>query len=346
MTRNQIGVIGYGNIGSKVVDLLLRENIQPIIVVRNPDKAQALEYDYYPAQLNSDIEPIFTTEYEKLEKVDSVIVTASAPVEVITNTKNRNTFIEYNTPIICEVASKLSQYIPQETLIVTMTNPVEGMVYALRRAGGFEPRNVIGVGTAVEAARYETLIAKALGVLRGQVISTVIGGHNQDDAIFLPKCTKVGQLPLLHFNFSEQELLALENDAKTLGWTIFEKSQQPAAITPATLAVNLAKAHLNNQRKRVVNCTMEVPLAFVNEMLGDNPIDSNELTVAIGGLALLNSQGVEPQKIPASRINTPNFNRAVRNIIKQQERVRDCAKSQWQSQYAYSLNRKQLCQAH
>ncbi len=87
MPRNQIGVIGYGNIGSKIVDLLLLENIQPVVVVRNADKAKALEYDYYPAQLGSDIRPIFTTNYETLEKSDSIIVTASAPIEVIANTK-------------------------------------------------------------------------------------------------------------------------------------------------------------------------------------------------------------------------------------------------------------------
>jgi predicted dinucleotide-utilizing enzyme len=38
MPRNQIGVVGYGNIGNKIVHLLLRENIQPVVVIRNPDK--------------------------------------------------------------------------------------------------------------------------------------------------------------------------------------------------------------------------------------------------------------------------------------------------------------------
>lgn len=329
MPRNQIGVIGYGNIGSKIVDLLLRENIQPVIVVRNPDKAQALEYDYYPAQLNSDIRPIFTTQYEKLAKADSIIVTASAPVEVIAKTQSRNSFIEYNTPIICEVASELGQHVSQETLIVTMTNPVEGMVYALKNAGGFESRNVIGVGTAVEAARYETLISKALGVVRGQVVSTVIGGHNENDSVFLPKCTKIGQFPLSHFNLSKQELRELENQARTLGWSIFQKSHQSAAVTPATLAVNLVKAHFNHEAKRVVNCTMEVPLTFVNQMLGNHAIESDEPTVTLGVLTLLNCQGAEPQQIPASRIKTKKLSKAVQNIIKQQERVRACASPKW-----------------
>ena len=83
MSRNQIGVIGYGNIGSKTVDLLLRENIQPVVVVRDPDKAQALEDDYYPAQLGSDIRPIFTTDYAALDRADSVIVTASVSSDAI-----------------------------------------------------------------------------------------------------------------------------------------------------------------------------------------------------------------------------------------------------------------------
>jgi malate dehydrogenase len=325
MSRNQVGVIGYGNIGSKIVDLLLRENIQPVVILRNPDKAKALEDDYYPAQLDSDIRPIFTTNYENLEKADSVIVTASVPLEVITTTKSRNTFIDYNTPIICEVVSKLAKNISKDTLIVTMTNPVEGMVYALKNAGAFESRNVIGVGTAVEAARYETLISKALGIARAQVVSTVIGGHNENDSVFLPKCTKIGQFPLSHFNLSEKYLLELENQAKTLGWNIFYKSNQSASVTPAALAVNFAKAHLNNDAKRVVNCTMEVPLAFVNDMLGDDAIQSDEPTVTLGVLALLHSKGAEPQKIPVSQIDTRNLSKAVQNIIKQQEMVRDSA---------------------
>jgi malate dehydrogenase len=331
MSRNQIGVIGYGNIASKIVDLLLRENIQPVVVVRNSDKAQALEDDYSPAQLGSDIRPIFTTNYETLAQADSIIVTASVSNEVLAITKDRNSLIEYNTPILCEVASKLAKNISENTLIVTMTNPVEGMVYILKNAGGFESRNVIGVGTAVEAARYETLISKALGIAREQVVSTVIGGHNEHDSVFLPKCTKIGQLPLLHFKLSEPELLELEDRARTLGMNIFIKSHQSASITPAALAVNLAKAHLSNDAKRVVNCTMEVPLAFVNDMLGDDAIESDEPTVTLGVLALLNAQGAEPQKIPLSPIDTQNLRRAVQNIVKQQEMVRN-----WNCNYAFS----------
>lgn len=322
MSINQIGVIGYGKIGSKTVDLLLRENIQPVVVVRNPDKAKALEDDYAPAQLGSDLRPIFTTHYETLEQSDSVIVTASVATEVIITTKNRNSLIEYNTRILCEVASKLARNISKDTLIVTMTNPVEGMVYILKNAGGFESKKVIGVGTAVEAARYETLISKTLGVAREQVVSTVIGGHNENDSVFLPKCTKVGQLPLLHFNLSAEDLLDLQNQAKISGMKILQKSSQSAALTPAALAVNLAKAHLSTNAKRVVNCTMEVPLAFVNEMLGDDAIESDEPTVTLGLLALLNCHGAEPQKIPLSQIDTQNLSNAVQNIIKQQEMVR------------------------
>jgi malate dehydrogenase len=322
MARNQIGVIGYGNIGNKIVDLLLSEKIQPVIVVRNPDKAKALGDDYYSAQLDSDIRPIFTTNYEALKEADSVIVTASVAIEVIAATRNRNCFIDYNTPILCEIAWKLAKVISKNTLIVTMTNPVEGMVYTLKNAGGFESRNVVGVGTAVEAARYETLISEALGMAKAQVVSTVIGGHNENDSVFLPKCTKIGQLPLSHFDLSEQDLLELEKQAKTLGWDIFQKSNQVASITPAVLAVNLAKAHLSNDAKRVVNCTMEVPLAFVNEMLGDRAIESNEPTVTLGVLALLNRNGAEPQQIPISRIDTHSLSKAVQNIIKQQEIVR------------------------
>jgi malate/lactate dehydrogenase len=162
-------------------------------------------------------------------------------------------------------------------------------------------------------------------VVRGQVVSTVIGGHNENDSVFLPKCTKIGQFPLSHFQLSKQELLELENQARTLGWSIFHKSHQSAAVTPATIAVNLAKAHLNNEAKRVVNCTMEVPLGFVNQMLGKHALISDEPTVTLGVLALLNSQGAEPQEIPASRIKTKNLSKAVQNIIKQQERVRACA---------------------
>ena len=323
MPRSQIGVIGYGNIGSKIVDLLLRENLQPVVVVRSPDKAKALGNDYYPAQLGSDIRPLFTTRYERLETADSVIVTASVPIDTIAPAVSRNNFIAHNVPILCEVASRLASHISEETLIINITNPVEGMVYTLNKAGRFNPKNVIGVGTAVEAARYETFISQALGIAREQVLSTVIGGHNESDSVFLPKCTKIGQLPLSHFNLSETVLSNLENQARKLGLDIYYSSNQSATITPAALAVNLAKAHLNDDIQRVVNCTMEVPLAFVNPMLGEDGIACDEPTVTLGVLALLNCQGADPQKIPVSSIDTPKLSRAVHNIIKQQKLVRE-----------------------
>jgi malate dehydrogenase len=323
MPRIQTGVIGYGRIGSRIVDLLLLANIQPVVIVRDPDKAKALEYDYYPAQYQQETRPIFTTNYHALESVDSVIVTSSAPIEVIANSYNRNSFIEYNTPIICKVAITLASIISKDALIVSMTNPVEGMLYALKTIGEFDPGKVLGVGTAVDAARYEALIAQALGVARDQVVSTVIGGHNANDSVFLPKCTKIAQLPLSHFYLSEMELLELENHASNLGFDIYHKTNQAAAKTPAMLAVSLVKAHLTTDAKRVVNCTMEVSLDFVNDMLGEHAIESCEPAVSLGVLALLSGKGAEPQKIPAAQIDTQKLGIAVRNIIKQQEAVRD-----------------------
>ena len=43
-------------------------------------------------------------------------------------------------------------------------------------------------------------------------------------------------------------------------------------------------------------CTIEVPLAFLNDMLGDDAIESDEPTLTLGVLALINSKGAETQK--------------------------------------------------
>ncbi len=61
-------------------------------------------------------------------------------------------------------------------------------------------------------------------------------------------------------------------------------------------------------------CTIEVPLAFLNDMLGDDAIESDEPTLTLGVLALINSKGAETQKIPGSRIDMRNLSKAVQNI--------------------------------
>lgn len=110
--------------------------------------------------------------YDDLDGSDLVINTAGAHQGVIAD---RMEMLSKNVPIVSDIAREVRRHCP-EAVVITATNPVDPLNYAIWRVGAFDRRRTIGYSLN-DSFRFRELVARAKGVKVRQVDATVIGEH-------------------------------------------------------------------------------------------------------------------------------------------------------------------------
>ncbi|MCU0694859.1 MAG: hypothetical protein MUF54_26090, partial [Polyangiaceae bacterium] len=67
----------------------------------------------------------------------------------------------------------------ESSILLVVTNPVEGIVTWLAERTGWDRRRIVGLGTAVESARFSRMLADRLNVDAGSVWTELIGEHGE-----------------------------------------------------------------------------------------------------------------------------------------------------------------------
>jgi malate dehydrogenase len=109
-------------------------------------------------------------EYEDMAGSDLVMSTAGIP-----HTGDYAEMLAKNTVLTRDIAGQIRKFCPQ-ALIITASNPVDPLNYAVWRAGGFDRRQVIGYSLN-DSFRFREFVAKAKGVKVSEVEATVVGEH-------------------------------------------------------------------------------------------------------------------------------------------------------------------------
>jgi malate dehydrogenase len=109
---------------------------------------------------------------------DIVINAAGAPQGII---KDRMEMLPKNTAIIKSIAQNIKKYCPK-AVIITATNPVDPLNYAMYLAGGFNRRQVIGY-TINDTFRFRESLAKAYNARVDQTDALVIGEHGSTQVL-------------------------------------------------------------------------------------------------------------------------------------------------------------------
>jgi malate dehydrogenase len=107
-----------------------------------------------------------------------IIIMAAGSAQVVTS---RQEVLPQNLPLIVEIADRIRQCCP-ETVLITATNPVCSLVYAMCRRTGFDRMKVLGCSTN-DSVRFRMYVAQALGVPASRVQATVIGEHGDSQVL-------------------------------------------------------------------------------------------------------------------------------------------------------------------
>src|SRR6266700_3404818 len=207
MARNRIALIGAGQIGGTLAHLAgIRELGEVVLfdVVDGIPQGKAL--DLSQAAPIEGYRPTFkgANEYAEIKDADVVIVTAGVPRKP---GMSRDDLIGINTKIVGEVGAAIKTNCPQ-AFVITITNPLDAMVWVMKEATGFPASRVVGMAGGLDSARFRYFLAQEFGVSVEDVNAFVLGGHG-DTMVPLVRYTTVAGIPL--------------PDLVKMGWTTKER---------------------------------------------------------------------------------------------------------------------------
>ncbi len=123
-----------------------------------------------------------TNDYTKTAGSDVAVITSGIPRKP---GMTREELIGINAGIVKTVAASLIEHSPNVILIV-VSNPMDTMAYLAHKATGLPKNRIIGMGGALDSARFKYRLSEALDCPSSDVNGMVIGGHSD-----------VGMVPLI-----------------------------------------------------------------------------------------------------------------------------------------------------
>jgi malate dehydrogenase len=246
--RTKIALIGAGNIGGELANLLCSKQLGDVVLFdiaakENFAKGKALDLEQNLAIHGYDATVMGTSKWSDCAGSDVLIVTAGIPRKP---GQSRDDLIATNLPIIRDVADNAKAHCPGAFVIV-ISNPLDAMVYEFKRRTDFPKERVVGMAGVLDSARFQLFLARAAGVSVKDVRATVLGGHG-DDMVPVLSATTVNGVPVSQLVPAETLQKIIERTRKG-GGEIVGLMGTSAYYAPASSAIAMAESYLLDQKR-------------------------------------------------------------------------------------------------
>ena len=252
--RRKIALIGAGNIGGELAALCARKELGDVVLFDIPDKeglakGKALDLEQNGALLGHDCRVTGTSSWDDCAGADVVIVTAGVPRKP---GMSRDDLLSINLKIIRNVAENIKAKCPG-ALVIVISNPLDAMVYEMKKVTGFPRTRVVGMAGALDSARFGLFLARELGCSVKDVRAMVLGGHGDTMVPVTSYCTVYG-VPV-KTKIAKERLDAIVARTRDGGGEIVKLMGTSAYYAPASGAVVMAEAFLRDE-KRILPCAV------------------------------------------------------------------------------------------
>lgn len=248
----KISVIGAGNVGATTVQRLAELELGEIVmtdVVEGMPQGKALDLMQAGAIKGYDTSILGSNDYADIADSDLVIITAGIARKP---GMTREDLIKTNAKIIVDISKNIAKYAPQ-SIVLSVTNPLDIITYVAMKSTGFETSKVFGMSGVLDAGRFATFIAGELKCSRKDVQAMVIGGHG-DLMVPLPQYTTVSGIPLPDLLPADTISRLVERTVNG-GAEIVELLKQGSAFyAPSSAIVSMAEAVIKDTKRVLPAC--------------------------------------------------------------------------------------------
>lgn len=251
---NKIGVIGGGNIGGVLVQLLVDRKYAKhvaLVDVKGPDMAKGKTLDIAEATpvIRSDVQVAGSKGYEVLKDADLVINTAGVPRAARPDgtLPTREELLSTNLKITDAVSAGIKENCPN-AIVISIANPLDAIVYRLNMNLGLSRNKLMGMAGVLDSARYRYFISQEAGVSVENIDAMVLGGHG-DSMIPIRSACRVAGMPVEKF-VSADKLDAIEARTRKAGGEVVKLLGSGSAfVSPAQSALEMAEAIIFDKKK-------------------------------------------------------------------------------------------------
>ena len=251
----KITVVGAGAVGATTADNIIRRELAEEVVLldikEGVSEGKSLDMYQTAALLGFNTKPVGSTnDYEKTKGSDVVVITSGLPRKP---GMTREELIGINAGIVKGVTENLLKYSP-DAIVIVVSNPMDTMTYLALKESGIPKERLIGMGGALDSARFKTYLALAMNASPLDIHGMVIGGHGDTTMIPLTRLATYNGLPVSNF-LSTDELEKVAADTMVGGATLTKLIGTSAWYAPGAATLLLVESIVRDQ-KRIVPCSV------------------------------------------------------------------------------------------
>ncbi|MDP2688029.1 MAG: malate dehydrogenase [Aequorivita sp.] len=245
----KVTVVGAGAVGASCAEYIAIKNFASEVVLLDIKEgfAEGKAMDLMQtASLNGFDTKItgVTNDYSKTAGSDICVITSGIPRKP---GMTREELIGINAGIVKDVSSNLVKNSPK-TIIIVVSNPMDTMAYLVHKTSGLAKNKIIGMGGALDSARFKYRLAEALDAPISDVDGMVIGGHSDTGMVPLTRLASRNSVPVSKF-ISEERLNQVMEDTKVGGATLTKLLGTSAWYAPGAAVSALVQSIACDQKK-------------------------------------------------------------------------------------------------
>ncbi|MCW5518031.1 malate dehydrogenase [Muriicola sp. Z0-33] len=245
----KVTVVGAGAVGASCAEYIAIKDFASEVVLLDIKEgyAEGKAMDLMQtASLNGfDTKITGTTgDYSKTANSDIAVVTSGIPRKP---GMTREELIGINAGIVKSVCSSLVEHSPNVILIV-VSNPMDTMTYLAHKTIDLPKNKIIGMGGALDSARFKYRLAEALEAPISDVDGMVIGGHSDKGMVPLTAHATRNSVKVSEF-LSTERLQQVAEDTKVGGATLTKLLGTSAWYAPGAAVSGLVQAIACDQKK-------------------------------------------------------------------------------------------------
>jgi len=245
----KVTVVGAGAVGASCAEYIAIKNFASEVVLldikegyaegKAMDLMQTASLNGFDTKITGS-----TNDYSKTANSDICVITSGIPRKP---GMTREELIGINAGIVKTVSANLVEHSPN-TILIVVSNPMDTMTYLAHKTTGLPKHRIIGMGGALDSARFKYRLAEALEAPISDVDGMVIGGHSDKGMVPLTSHATRNSIKVSEF-LSEERLDQVKEDTKVGGATLTKLLGTSAWYAPGAAVSGLVQAIACDQKK-------------------------------------------------------------------------------------------------
>ena len=245
----KVTIVGAGAVGASCAEYIAIKNFASEVVLldikENYAEGKAMDL-MQTASLNGFDTKIIgsTNDYSKTAGSNIAVITSGIPRKP---GMTREELIGINAGIVKMVSENLIKYSP-EVILIIVSNPMDTMTYLTHKVTGLPKNRIIGMGGALDSARFKYRLSEALDCPASDVYGMVIGGHSDKGMVPLTRLASRNSVRVSEF-ISNERLSQVASDTKVGGATLTGMLGTSAWYAPGAAVSALVQSIACDQKK-------------------------------------------------------------------------------------------------